>query len=244
MKMYKCIIIDDEPFVVDWLSGYVKTLPNLCLVNSYLNPLEALSDLAGHEPIDLVLLDVNMPFMSGIDLSREIRPRTRKLVFTTAHKRFAYEAFEANADAFLLKPYTLSKFAATIAKLFPNESSSLIDVNETDFFFAKNKHDNFKLVKIKISDVVAVESKQNYILIHTMRGNVLTHMSLTEMSKILQSYSGFKQFQRSFILAEKHIEYVAGNTIKMANDLQITIGDYYRREFVAFMIEKSLKSRG
>ncbi|QJD96259.1 response regulator transcription factor [Mucilaginibacter robiniae] len=244
MNTYSCIIIDDESFAIDWLTGYVNNLPTLTLKKAYLNPLDALADLSGNQKVDLILMDIKMPYISGIELSQQLRGKTQKLIFTTAYKKFAYEAYEANVDAYLLKPYSFSKFAATVMKLFPNSSThspgQLMDVE--DFVLVKNSNDNLKLVKIRIVDIVAVESKQNYVLIHTTAGNVLTHMSLNEISKSLKPYAGFGQFQRSFIIGKRHIDYIYGNTIKMSNSLQVTVGDYYRKEFAQFLAEKILRT--
>jgi DNA-binding LytR/AlgR family response regulator len=243
MKTYKCIIVDDEPYAVEWLTAYIAQLPNLMLIRSYLNPLEALADLTGSLEADLLLIDIKMPFITGFDLSQRIRSKSAKLVFTTGYKQFAYQAFEADADAYLLKPYTLSKFAATITKLFPTEQEPPVFPRQDDFFFVKNVNDSLKLVKVKILDLVAVESKQNYIMMHTANGNITTRMSLTEMSNILKRFSVFEQFQRSFIIGKLHIEHIYGNTIHMSNGLQITVGDLYRKDFATFLSEKLLKSR-
>jgi len=199
-------------------------------------------DFSNFEMIDLILLDIEMPRISGIELSREIRKKTKKLIFTTAHTRYGYEAFEADADAYLLKPYSLSKFAATITKLFPEEIIQPDHVKTTsDFFFVKNKEDNLKMVKIKYGDIIAIESKQNYVLIHTQHKKILAYMSLKEIARMVD-LPNFAQFQRSFILCKDHIDYIYGNTIKMINGLEITVGEYYRKDFTAFMSAKLIKA--
>ncbi|MDB5285475.1 MAG: Two component transcriptional regulator, LytTR family [Mucilaginibacter sp.] len=243
MTTYKCIIIDDDRFAIEWLEKYISFVPNLRLVKSYTDPMEALIDLSNGEMIDLILLDIEMPVVSGIELSREIRGRTKKLVFSTAYKEYGYQAFEVNADAYLLKPYTLSKFAGTIEKLFSkeNENKSTIK-NSDDFFFVKDKYEDLRLVKIKFQEIIAAESKQNYVLIHTLSKKVLTYMSLTEISKILNEKKNFVQFQRSFIIGKDHIESIDGNTIKMVNELRISVGDYYRKDFTSFLSEKLIKA--
>ena len=68
-------------------------------------------------------------------------------------------------------------------------------------------------------------------------------MSLTEISKIFRLFRNFEQFQRSFIIGKDHIDSIDGNTIKMVNGLQITVGEYYRKDFTAFLSEKLIKAR-
>jgi DNA-binding LytR/AlgR family response regulator len=243
MKEYKCIIIDDEEFAVDWLKNYFAAIPSLKLVKCYTDPLKALLEIAQGEAVDLIILDIHMPKITGIDLSKQIRRKTNKLIFSTAYKEYGFEAYEVEADAYLLKPYSISKFAATVAKLFSEVDGQKAGGNtKDDFFFVKNKDENLKIVKINYAEVIAVESKQNYVLIHTLTKKVLTYMSLTEISKILNKFQFFVQFQRSFIIGKMHIESIDGNTIKMVNGLQITVGDYYRKEFSAFLAEKLIKT--
>lgn len=245
MEKYECIIIDDEPFAVNWLKNYISLIPNLRLIKCYTNPLEALMEIANAGMVDLILLDIDMPQISGIELSSEIRRKTKKLIFSTAYKQFGYEAFEVQADAYLLKPYPFSKFASTIAKVFPLSNDTKTElVQKDDFFFVKNKNDNLKIVKIRYDEVVAVESKQNYVLIHTLSKQVLTYMSLTEISKILSQFQNFAQFQRSFVIGKTHIDTIDGNTIKMINGLKITVGEFYRKDFTTFLSNKLLKAGG
>ena len=137
MKKYKCIIIDDETYAVEGLKKYINQIPQLILVKDYTNPLEALLELTSYETVDLILMDINMPQITGIELSKEIRQKTRKLAFTTAYSHYGFEAFEVEADAYLLKPYTLTKFAATITKLFPEQNIAKADAD--DFFLPKIK---------------------------------------------------------------------------------------------------------
>jgi DNA-binding LytR/AlgR family response regulator len=243
MKKYKCIIIDDEPYAIERLEKYVENIPYLMLMKSYTNPLQAIAELMAGEQIDLALLDIHMPLISGIDLSRKIRPKVDKLIFTTAHSEYGYDAFEVDADAYLLKPYTLSKFAATIGKIFPDGKVNQTVVKDDGYFFAKNNEDGYKMVKIMYKDIVAVESKQNYVVIHRLGQNIRTHMSLTEMNKVLEPYPSFAQLQRSFIVGLDHIAFIYGNTVKMTTGLEITVGEYYRKNLTEFLSGKIIKGR-
>jgi DNA-binding LytR/AlgR family response regulator len=239
--MYRCIIIDDEPHALEGLKKYIASMPQLILRASYLDPLVALREISENEAVDLIFLDVDMPKINGIELAKEIKAKTHKLIFTTAHTKYAFEAFEAQADAYLLKPYSIGKFILTIHRIFPE---GLVEkkVMPDDFFFVKSKEENLRMTKVKYSDIIAVESRRNDILIHTLNKKVLTYMSLTEINKILQDIPGFVQLNRSFIIKQDQIETINGNQIKLVNGLELTIGEHFRKDFNAFVAKKLLKA--
>ena len=243
MVKYKCIIIDDEAHSIEGLKKYIELIPSLILVKCYTDPLQALLELSGAERVDLILMDISMPHITGIELSKQVREKTDKLIFTTAHTKYGYEAFEVSADAYLLKPYSITKFASTIAKLFPPKPEIEEDKNQfDDYFFVKNKDENHKLIKVRYKDVIAVESQQNYVMIYTVKQKILTYMSLTEIANILGQFPDFVKYHRSFILNKEHIDSIIGNTLRMANGVQITVGENFRKDFTAFMEKKLLKA--
>lgn len=244
---YKCIIIDDESHAIEGLERYIATMPELEVLKTYTDPLLALKEIINRPSVDVIFLDVDMPMINGLELAKEIRKKTEKLIFTTGHTEYAYEAFESHADAYLLKPYSLGKFVITINKLFPDQAVSdnaLMSANHEkndDFFFVKSKSERLKLVKIRFDDVVVVESKMNYILIFTLKDEYLTYMSLTEISKTLLMHSQFIQPHRSFIINHNHLESIEGNTIIMVNGQKIAIGEHYKKDFGDFIAIKVIK---
>jgi len=243
MVNYNCIIIDDDHYAIEGLKRYIALIPSLILTDAYTDPVKALMELSEAGRIDLILMDIDMPHMTGIELSKTLRAKTRKLIFTTAHTQYGYEAFEVEADAYLLKPYTFSKFAATVTRLFASGADTPNELRPNDdYFFVKNKEENHKLVKIHFKDVVTVESKQNYVMIHTVNKQVLTYMSLTEIGGILEQFPDFVKYHRSFIINRRHIESVTGNMLKMSNGLQIMVGENFRKNFLTFLDAKLLKA--
>lgn len=244
---YKCIIIDDEPHAIEGLERYIATMPMLEVVKTYSDPLIALKEIPKLPDVDLIFLDVDMPMINGLELGKEIRGKTNKLVYTTGYTKYAYDAFETQADAYLLKPYSLGKFVITVNKLFPEQEvndSDVVSANSEkseDFFFIKSKSETLKLVKIWFNEVVFVESKEHHLLIHTLKDEFLTYMSLTHISKALFMHPQFIQAQRSFIINHHYIESIEGNTIKMVNNRKITIGELYRKNVNDFISLKVIK---
>ncbi|KIO75537.1 transcriptional regulator [Pedobacter lusitanus] len=242
--MLKCVIIDDEPHAIEGLKNYLAKIPELELTACYTDPLLAINEINKGEEIDLLLLDIDMPEISGIELAGIVQSKIRKLVFTTAHVQYGYEAFEKQADGYLLKPYSFAKFLTTIHKLFPAPAPDQTGkTDQQDFFFIKSKDDNLKLIKILYDDIILAESKLNYVMVYAVDKSILTYISLTEISFKLTRERGFEQFHRSFIMNNKHIDHIDGNTITMNNGRQITVGDHYKKDFSVFVNRNLLKAR-
>lgn len=236
--MFSCVIIDDDRHAADTLEKYIGSYPSLKLVRSYTDPQDALSAMVKAEPVDLVFMDIDMPKINGIELARELRHKTSKLVFTTSHVKYGYEAFKIRADDYLLKPFTQGEFIISMNNIFSEQTRE----KKPEFFFVRNKEDNHKMVNIKYKDVIAIESKLNYVLIHTTTKQVLTYMSLHEISKQFKPYAEFVQFHRSFIIAYAHIEHFDARRIKMDNGLELTVGEFYRKSFSEFVSKHLLKA--
>lgn len=236
--MFKCIIVDDDQHAIDKLKDFLSFFPKFDLVCTYTDPVDALSAIHHADPVDLIFMDVDMPKINGIELSQEIRNKTTKLIFTTSHSSYAYQAFKVRADDYLLKPFTMGEFVISLNKVFPDDK----EVTQSSFFFAKDRDNNNKMVNIKFDDVIAVESKLNYVMIHTTKRSCLTYMSLSEISKIFKGHIQFVQFHRSYIISYPYIESFDGNTIKMTNGIQLTVGDYYRKSFREFVNKYAIKA--
>jgi len=243
MKL-RCIIVDDDIHSINGLKSYINILPQLELTHIFTDPLEALSEISSIKSVDIIFMDVDMPLINGIELSKAIRHKTDKLIFTTSHGKYAVDAFEIRANDFLLKPYTLARFAETINRLFPkNEIAKNIDVTvRDDYFFVRNKNERNNLVRIRYVDIISVESLQNYIRISTLNESVVTYISLSEMRIILKDHPDFIQIHRSFIISQNYISKIEGNMIIMTDGTELTIGKHYRDSVMDFIKEKTIRT--
>ncbi|GAA3961280.1 LytTR family DNA-binding domain-containing protein [Pedobacter ginsengiterrae] len=241
----KCIVIDDENHAVNAIKSYIDTLKNLDLIKIYTDPLQALTEIGTGPDVDIIFMDVDMPMISGIELSKAVKHKTSKLVFTTSHSKYAYEAFEINASAYLLKPYTFARFAETINRLFPQivHTTTSIDIQkEENHFFIRNKNDNNNLIKVRYNTIVAVESLQNYVRIYTLDETIVSYIGLSEIKDVLKEHPNFVQVHRSFIISKNHIEKVDGNSLKMSNQLIVNLGNNYRDEVLTYIKDKTIKT--
>src|ERR1043165_4695331 len=124
--MLTCYIIDDELHAIKSLLAYIEKTPSLQLIGYSENPLHALSQFQEkNEYADITFLDIDMPQLSGIELSSMLKGKTA-IVFTTAHTNFAIEAFELEVSDYLLKPFSYERFLKCVHKI-----NELLIQNET-----------------------------------------------------------------------------------------------------------------
>lgn len=114
MNPITCIIVDDEPLAVKLLESFVQKTPQLQLEHSFTDSVEAFAWLKDH-PVSLAFMDIQMPDLNGMELSRML-PEGTKVIFTTAFKEYAFESYEVSAVDFLLKPIRYNKFIAAVEK--------------------------------------------------------------------------------------------------------------------------------
>lgn len=240
-RKLNCVIVDDEKHAVELLADYISAMPNLHLVKYFTNPLQALMEIKPEDSIDIVFMDMDMPGISGIDLAVAIRDKTKYLVVTTGHSKYAYEAFGVQANEYLLKPISMSKFAVMIKRLLNAEAPAKTVANSDDFFFIKTDQVQ-KYTKINIRDIIMIEGLNNYVKIHTILETHVAYLTMKEMESKLQGNENFVRVQRSFIVSMNYINKVEGYTIILNNKMEVPLGTTYKKQFLMFLGEKTMKS--
>lgn len=237
-----CVIIDDEKHAVDLLADYIDSIPNLNLTKYYTDPLKALMDITTEDHIDILFIDVDMPGMTGLDLSQAIRHKTRYLIFTSAHSKYAIDSFGVQANEYLLKPISISRFALTMNRLLKSEMNFLpAEPKNEDFFFIKADQAQ-KYIKVNLKDLVAIESLNNYIKLHTVSGVHIVYLTMKELEAKLEGKTSFIRVQRSFIISLDFIDKVEGAFITLNGKLEVPLGTTYRKPFFSYLEGRMLKS--
>ncbi|WP_345234070.1 LytTR family DNA-binding domain-containing protein [Olivibacter ginsenosidimutans] len=239
---YSCIIIDDEPDAVEILTDYIQQMPELKLTNSYVDPVVAMAEINQSSGVDFIFMDIDMPRISGIDLSKSIRDKCNRLVFTTAHTKYAFEAFEVEADAYLLKPFTFAKFALTVNKLIKVVIAPTAKQAAQKHFYVKTTEERNRFVRVYIPDIIAVESVKNYIKIYTTTDEIVTYLTLKEIKEKLNETANFIQVHRSFIISTDHIEKIEGSLVKLPKEMLIPIGTFFKDAFFEYLNKHTIKT--
>ncbi len=240
----KCAIVDDEPLAVELLASYVKKIPFLELCGKYSNATDALHGI-GEEPVDLLFLDIQMPELNGLELSKMV-PENTRIVFTTAFNQYAVDGFRVNALDYLLKPISYADFLEASNKAL--QWFQLVQQNEQQAqaaapapeeeqrsIFVKSE---YKLLQIDLDDIRYIEGLKDYVKIYTEQSPhpILSLMNMKAIEQMLPA-SRFIRVHRSFIVQKSKIREIERNRI-VFGDVYIPIGDSYKQAFQDFINNK------
>lgn len=233
-KTFTCIIVDDEPPAIRLLEKYISKVHFLSLENSFTNPLEALQYLNSNT-VNLVFLDIQMPEISGIQLSKIINNNTQ-IIFTTAYAQFALDSYDVAAVDYLLKPIDFERFYKAVNKI--NALPQPIQETDTDsYLFVKTDGKN-NFVKLFIKDILYIEGLKNYLSIQLRHEQIITYGTLKHLKESLPKQD-FVQTHKSYIIALKHIDKIDNQSVWI-NNSELPIGNTYKKEFYEEISKKKL----
>ncbi|HRB71287.1 MAG TPA: LytTR family DNA-binding domain-containing protein [Flavobacterium sp.] len=229
MQPLTCIIVDDEPRAIRLLQKYVEQLPGLECIGTATRAVEALHLIEQQLP-DIVFLDIQMPDLTGLQLSALIKGKV-KVVFTTAYPQFAVEGFEQDAVDYLLKPVAFNRFIGAVEKVRKISDSSkpkpVAEVQE-DYFFIKTDGKN-RYKRVLINAIYYIESIKNYVVIHTGEEQVITYNTLKYFEEHLPE-DRFVKIHKSYVVALGKIEKTDTNEVWVLNK-SLPLGDTYKSDF-------------
>lgn len=236
MKTLRCIIVDDEPLAVKMLEGFVARTPFLELAGSFNDPVLALSEIRAQSP-ELVFLDIQMPDLDGMELSRMLPAETR-VIFTTAFKQYAFESYEVSALDFLLKPIRYQKFLEAAQKAqewfaLKEAASAPVPSAEKTSVFLKVEG---VLRKVELFDILFVEGMKDYVMFHlaSVRQPLVTHLTMKAVEDLLPPEQ-FMRIHRSYILGLEHIASVSPQGDVKVGDALLHVSEGYRPAFDAYL---------
>ena len=230
MKPFNCLIVDDEPIACDIIAQYCSHLPFLNIVAVCGDAFEAKSILTTNQ-IDIIFLDIHMPVLDGLSFLKTLR-HPAQIIFTTAYKEYAADAFDLTACDYLLKPFSLERFIIAIDKAVDklntirNRTMPMQEIS-VDHFFIKAEG---KIFKISYEELLFAEAKGNYTKVVTCNKTIMPAISFSNFEKLLAS-DFFVRVHRSYIINKSKIDSVGGDTIHI-NNVEIPIGSHYKENFL------------
>ncbi len=223
-----CLIVDDNKVArttIKQLAGQVK---DLTVAGDCANALDAYNFLQ-ENPVDILLLDIEMPGMNGIELTRRLVNQSPIVIFTTSKKEYAVEAFELAVADYIVKPVTPARFLQAIdrARSILNSTRPESPVSQHDsFLFIR---DSNIIRRLPLDDLLFAEAMGDFVKLHTPRKTYVVHTTLKAVEERLPA-DRFLRTHRSFIAAIDKVDslrdgdlVIQGNAIPVADAYRATL---------------------
>ncbi|NLR77641.1 LytR/AlgR family response regulator transcription factor [Chitinophaga eiseniae] len=219
-----CLIVDDNKLARTAMRQLASHVEQLQVVGECNSAMEAYNILQ-KEKIDLLLLDIEMPGMSGLELTRNLGKKRPVIIFTTVKKEYAVEAFELNVADYLIKPVPPARFIQAIEKAreIVDSNNRELQVSDNEFVFIR---DNGVLKRIRTEDILFLEAMGDYVKLNTPQKFHAIHTTLKALEEKLPA-GKFMRVHRSYIVALDKIESIEDGTIIIQKNA-IPVADAYR----------------
>lgn len=225
MNKFRCSIIDDEDHAIDTLKDYIDEHAKLELIRSFNDPVKALESISPTDKLDIIFLDITMPSISGLDLAKQLKNLCKAIVLTTAHSKYAWEAFDIPVMHYLVKPFNYVTFVTTLKTVIERFVHKEM-YRENGVVFVKSP-DKVELIKLYIRDIMEIRGAKNYINLITTTDIHSIKMPMWEAEAILMG-TQLIRVHRSHFFNVDYLEKIIGNMILTTEKQTIPIGEEYR----------------
>lgn len=227
----KCLIVDDEPLAAKVLETHIDNISSLTVAGTCENAFAAMEWL-NREQADLMFLDVHMPKLMGHEFLRTLR-HPPKVIFTTAHKEYALDAFELDAVDYLLKPVTLERLLKAVNKIsaiqLPEVKAEHNIVENEGFIYFRAER---KMIKVGYNDILYIESMKDYIkIVRSNEKPLFVKQSISSLEDVLPT-SLFLRIHRSYIVSLQKITAFTTHDVEIGG-IEIPIGRLYAHQLEA-----------
>lgn len=218
------VVVDDNKIAratMKQLSGQIK---GLVVEGDFADAIDAYNYLQDHE-VDLLLLDIEMPGMSGLELTRSMIKKRPVIIFTTSKKDYAVEAFELNVADYIVKPVTPARFVQAIEKasIIIESNKEDVSVEEDEVIFIR---DSNIVKRLKIDEILFAEAMGDYVKLHTVQKFYAIHTTLKAVEERLP-VARFIRVHRSYIAAVQKIDSIQDGAL-IINGKPVPVADAYR----------------
>jgi len=237
MKL-NCLIIDDEPLARKGIAEYVKEVDFLQGVGECGSAAEAASLMTKHH-VDLLLLDIQMPRLNGIDFLKTLK-RPPMTIITTAFSEYALEGYSLDVIDYLVKPIPFDRFLKAVQKASDFHQMRYREATNAtpDYFFVKS---NGKFERVAFSEILYVESMQNYVIIHLPGQKLIVYMTLSGLEAQLPT-ARFMKVHKSFVVSIEQVNSIENNEI-IIKQARIPISRTLKEEVMKRILGDNLLSR-
>jgi DNA-binding LytR/AlgR family response regulator len=218
------LIVDDNEIARATLHQLASRVKDIIVVGECADALEAYN-LLQERAVDLILLDIEMPGMTGLELTKNLGEKRPVIIFTTSKKEYAAEAFELNVADYIVKPVTPARFIQAIDKareLIESKEEEL-DMSDDEFIFIR---DSNIIRRLKLEEILFAEAMGDYVKLHTSKRFFAVHVTLKTVEERLP-VKKFLRVHRSYIVSIDKIDSIREGVL-LVQDKTVPVADAYR----------------
>lgn len=228
MHHLKIVYVDDEFPALELLKRYCKNIDEVGSIITFQDPVKALQYLSNNQ-VDLLVLDVNMPVLNGIQLLENLQEKPL-CIFLTQENKYAVKAFELDVVHYLVKPVDFETFEKAIRKAmhFLQFKQNTLVEKMPNFIMFKS---NYIIQKVLLKDILWVEGFGEYITIVT---HLKKYMLLDRMTNFVNKfqYLGFLRIHKSYIILSQHINSYDAKFVYLNHDNKLPLGRTYKNSVI------------
>lgn len=219
------LIVDDNPMALATLAQLAEEVAGLKISKECASAIDAYNYLQTN-PVDLIFLDIEMPDMSGLELTRNLQNKNVLIIFTTSKAAYAAEAFELNVADYLIKPFSRARFLQAVdkAREILQSKAETVNLVSDEFIFIR---DSNIIRKLKLDDILYAEAMGDYIKFYTAKKLYAIHSTLKSAEERLPA-ARFVRVHRSFIVALDKIDTLQDGGL-VIDGKYIPVADAYRK---------------
>lgn len=240
LNVINCIAIDDDLSALRIIKDYCSRIQFVNLAGTFTNPFEAVHTINNNQ-VDLIFLDIVMPQITGPEFLKTLY-NPPMVIFSTAFREYASDAFECDAVDYLVKPVVFERFSKAVNKAFQlikMKNPAEISVDETPgvshgFLMVKVE---YTTIRVNLNEILYIEGLKDYVKIYTEGRLILTKTTMKNIIEKLPSGSFFR-VHKSYIISVDKIDMIENSRIVIGNQ-RIPIGESYRSSFFE-MVNRNL----
>lgn len=234
-KPLACVIIDDNEMNRLTLERSVQRHDQLRLAASFPDAVEALAYFHAGGPADVLLLDIEMPHLSGLELVKLLPEPKPAIILVTTHTSFAVDAFELRVLDYLVKPVGFGRFCQAIARVTEQRAATIVpplkpapaDISSTGSdLFVKTSG---KFLRINFEEVLFIEALSTYVVLVTDKCKHIVGGTLKHMEERLP-FRHFVRVHRSYIVNMHRVEVMVDNMLKLGVH-EVPVSRPYQEDF-------------
>lgn len=232
-----CVVVDDNEMNRLTLEHYVSITEGLTLAGAFTDGVACLNYFRAGGTADILLLDISMPELTGLDLVRILPEPLPEVVLVTSHRDYAVDAFELRVTDYLVKPLDYARFSRTVDRIRSQRAALAVPASmpEEETMFGADGNALFlkinnRLTRVNFDEVLYIEAMSMYSVLVMPKHKHIVYATLKTFEERLP-FAHFVRVHRSYMVNTNLIEAVEDNQLQLPGGHEVPVAKAYQEAF-------------